>query len=194
MPVIAFSKRDCSLVWKFVECTFNHQTYLCEDICCKRSKQTINASQDWYKILFAGITYFNIQDYMITSSRLYAKEFSFDKSSSVKQTTYQRLHNSYKNTFGFMPHVCYFSYHPWIAASEGRSLTTQEHQHPYPILLEFYHSSPSLFKNHEQPEVDKNILACKTLTLTESFVFSLCRCSKQSVSHVLTLNWSEHFI
>ena len=93
-----------------------------------------------------------------------------------------------------MPHVCYFSYHPWIAASEGQSLTTQEHQHPYPILLEFYHSSPSLFKNREQPEVDKNILACKTLTLTESFVFSLCRCSKQSVSHVVTLNWSEHFI
>ena len=31
-------------------------------------------------------------------------------------------------------------------------------------------------------------------TLIEGFVFSSCRCSKQSVSRLLTLNWSEHFI
>ena len=51
----------------------------------------------------------------------------------------------------------------------------------------------SLCKNHKKPEVDKKIQACKTLTSTEGFVFSSCRCSKQSVSCLLTLNWSEHF-
>ena len=30
--------------------------------------------------------------------------------------------------------------------------------------------------------------------LTEGFVFSSCRCSKQSVPHLLTLNWSEYLI
>ena len=48
-------------------------------------------------------------------------------------TISQNLRNSNGNTFSFIPHVCYFSYHPWIAASEGRSLTTQQHQHPCPI-------------------------------------------------------------
>ena len=70
----------------------------------------------------------------------------------------------------------------------------QEHQHPYSILLWFRHSSPPICKNHKKPEVDNNIQACETLTLTEGFVFSLCRCSKQSVSCLLTLNSSEHFI
>ena len=31
-------------------------------------------------------------------------------------------------------------------------------------------------------------------TLTEGFTFSSCRCSKQSVSRLLTVNWTEHFI
>ena len=131
---------------------------------------------------------------MLTSSRFYAKEFSFDKSSSMKWTIYQKLHNSNGNTFIFIPHVCYFSYHPWIAASGGWSLTIQEHQDSCPILLEFRHSSPPLCKNHKKPEVDKKIQVCETLILTESFVFSSCRCSKQSVSRLLTPNWSEHFI
>ena len=61
-------------------------------------------------------------------------------------------------------------------------------------LLELRHSSSSLCKNHKKPEVDKKIQACETFTLTESFVFSSCRCSKQSVSCLLTQNWSEHFI
>ena len=130
---------------------------------------------------------------MLTSSRLYAKEFGFDKSSSMKQAIYKKLHNSNGNTFSFNPHVCYFSYHPWIAASECRSLTTKEHQHPCPILLEFRHSSPPQCKNHKKPEIDKKIQKCETLTLTESFVFSSYRCSKQLVSCFLTLNWSEHF-
>ena len=112
----------------------------------------------------------------------------------MKQTIYQKLRNSNKNTFSSIPHVCYFSNHPWIAASEGWSLTTQEHQHPCPIVLEFCHSSPPLYKNHKKTEVDKKIQACDTLTLTKSFVFSSCRCSKQSVSRLLTLNWLEHFV
>ena len=46
---------------------------------------------------------------MLTSSRLYAKEFSFDKSCSMKWTIYQKLRHSNGNTFSFIPHVCYFS-------------------------------------------------------------------------------------
>ena len=62
---------------------------------------------------------------------------------TIDKTDYQKLANSNGNTFSFIPHVCYFSYHPSIAASEARSLTTlfstkmrgeetqsQEHQHP----------------------------------------------------------------
>ena len=71
--------------------------------------------------------------------------------------------------------LIYIIFHisPWIAASEGRSLTTQEHQNPSPILLEFRHSSPPLCKNDKKPEVD-------TLTLTESFVVSSSRYAQNS--------------
>ena len=126
---------------------------------------------------------------MLTSNRFYAKRISFDKSSSMKLTTYQKLRNSNGNTFSFIPHVCYSSYHPWIATSEGRSLTTEEQQHPCPILLEFPSllPSPLLCKNHKKPEVYKKIQACETVTLTESFIISACRCSKRSVSRLLTL-------
>ena len=48
------------------------------------------------------------------------------------------------NTFSFIPHVSYFSYHPRIAASLCRSLITQEHRDPCPILLDYRHSSPPL--------------------------------------------------
>ena len=112
----------------------------------------------------------------------------------MKQTIYQKLRNSNRNTFSFIPHVCYFSCHPWVAASKGRSLTTQEYQHPCPIQLEFRDSSPPLCKNHKKPEVAKKTQACETITLTKSFAFSWCRCSKQSVSCLLTMIWSEHFI
>ena len=42
---------------------------------------------------------------------------------TIDKTDYQKLANSNGNTFSFIPHVCYFSYHPSIA-SETRSLTT----------------------------------------------------------------------
>ena len=77
-----------------------------------------------------------------SASRLYLKEFIFDKSSSLKLTIYQKVTNSNGNTLSFIPHVCYFSYHLSIAVSETRNLTTlfstkmrgeetksQEHQH-----------------------------------------------------------------
>ena len=35
----------------------------------------------------------------------------------------QKLRNSNGNSFSFIPHVCYFSYHPSITASEAQSLT-----------------------------------------------------------------------
>ena len=58
------------------------------------------------------------------SSRLYAKEFNFDKSSSIEQTIYQKLRNWNRNTCSFIHHVCYFSYHLSIAASKAQSLLT----------------------------------------------------------------------
>ena len=112
----------------------------------------------------------------------------------MKQTIYQKLRNSNGNTFSLISYVYYFSYHPWIAASEGRSLTAPEHQHPCPILLEFCQSFPLLCNNHKKPVVDRKIQAYETVTLTESFVFSSCRCSKQSVFRLLTLNWQQYFI
>ena len=46
---------------------------------------------------------------MLKSSRLYAMEFTFDKSSNIKQTIYQKFRNSDGNTFSIIPqHVCYF--------------------------------------------------------------------------------------
>ena len=104
---------------------------------------------------------------MLPSSRLHAKEFTFDKSSSIKLTIYQILCNWNGNTFSFIPYVCYFLHHSSIAASEGRSLRTpfftkmrgeetqlQEHQHPCPILLEFCHSSPPFRKKPKKSEVE----------------------------------------
>ena len=38
---------------------------------------------------------------------------------------YQQLRHLNGNTFGLIPHECYFSYHPWIAASEDRGLITK---------------------------------------------------------------------
>ena len=121
---------------------------------------------------------------MFTSTRLYAKELAFS----------------------FISHFFVsLSYLPWIAVSKGWSLTTlfstkmigeeiatrtsKSLSHSIRVL-----SLHPLCKNHKKPEVDKKIQACKTLILTEGFAFSSCRCSKQSVSRLLTLNWSEHFI
>ena len=55
----------------------------------------------------ARITYFQINGLYITSSRLYAKAFFFDK-----QTIYQKLRNSNGNNFSFIPHLCYFFISP----------------------------------------------------------------------------------
>ena len=140
---------------------------------------------------------------MLTSSRLYIRR----NSPLIKQIIYQKLRNSSGNTFSFSPHVCYFSYHPWIVASEGRSLITlffckmkgRKHSHKnINIPVPFYQSSvtpplPSV-EIIKKSEVDKKIQACETLTLTEGFVCSSYRCSKQSVSGLLALNWLEHSI
>ena len=141
MPVTVFSKRDCPLVWKLVEYTFNRQTYIYKDVRCERSKQTVNANLD----SIAEITYFEINRVYTYAKQIQQadnmqKKFTFDKSSSI---IYQKLRNSNGNTFSFIPHVCCFSYDPSIAAFEARSLTTlfstkmrrketqsQEHRHP----------------------------------------------------------------
>ena len=72
------------------------------------------------------------------------------------------MHTANRNTFSFIPDACYFSNHPSIASPKRQSLITREHQHICPILLEFCHSSPPLFKNHKNPEVEKKIQACET--------------------------------
>ena len=61
------AERDCLLVWKLVEYTFNHLTYLSKDVRCERSKQSRLCLRQ-----------------ADSASRLYEKEFTFDKSSSIK--------------------------------------------------------------------------------------------------------------
>ena len=76
-----------------------------------------------------------------------------------------------------------------------RTSTSLSHSLRVPSLL-------ALCENHKKPEIDKKIQVWETLTetletletLTEGSVFSSCRCLKQSVSRLLTLNWSKHFI
>ena len=45
----------------------------------------------------------------------------------------------------------------------GEETQPQEHQYPFPILLEIRHSSPPLCKDHKKPEVDKKIQTSETL-------------------------------
>ena len=113
------------------------------------------------------------------------------------------MRNSNGNTFSFIPHVYYFSYHPSIAASDTLNLTTlfttkmrgrkQSHKN-INIPVPFYQNSvtPSL---PSVKTIRKTLdRACETLTLTWGFAFFSGRCSKESVSRLLTVNWSEHFI
>ena len=95
--------------------------------------------------------------------------------------------------FSCIPHVCYLSYLPWIAASEGRSLTTLFSTKMKGEEIATTASTP-VSHSIREPKGDKKIQAYEKFTLTKGFVFSLHRCSKQSVSRLLTLNWSEHFI
>ena len=114
-----------------------------------------------------------------------------------------KIANTIENTFSFIPHVCYFPCHPSIAASKSPSLTTlfstkmrgRKYSHknidiPDPFYLTAITAPLLSAKN-----LEKTLgWACETLTLIEGFVFSSCRYSKQSVSHLLTVSWSEHFI
>ena len=88
-PVIVLSKRDCPLLWKLVEYTFNHWTSICKDVRYKRSKQLINASQDrceiplYWNNLFLDkqIVCLRQADYMRRNSLLikYIKNTLFNK-------------------------------------------------------------------------------------------------------------------
>ena len=112
------------------------------------------------------------------------------------------------NNFSFIPHVCYFLYHLWVAASEDRTLTIlfsiqmggeetqpQEHHHPYHILSEFRHSFLSFSKNHQKTSVDKKIQTQETLLYRpRTLYFPRTVAQRESVSHLLILNWPEHFI
>ena len=138
----------------------------------------------------AEITYFVINRLYAYIKQIICKRIQLW---SIKQTISQKLRNLTGNNFSFTPHVRYCSYHHWITTSEAQSLTTQE-KHPCPILLEFRHSSAPICKNHKKPEVDKKIQACETITLSKSFIFSSCRCFKQSVSCLLSPKWSELYI
>ena len=71
MPQTVFSKRDCPLVWKLVEYTFNNWIYLCKDVRCERSKQTVTVSQDRYKIpsCLSNLLRDEQSTYMLTSTR-----------------------------------------------------------------------------------------------------------------------------
>ena len=122
----------------------------------------------------AKIVYFGISRLYAYVKQIICEGVHFWLKFKYKITIYKKFGNSNENTFSFI-HVCYFSYHIWIAASEDQILTTlfstkimgeetqpQEHQHPCSILLTFCHSAPCLSKNHTKPNVDKKIQACKT--------------------------------
>ena len=113
---------------------------------------------------------------MLTSSRLYAKEFSCDKSSSIKQTIYQKLHNLNGNTFSFSLHVCLLFISPLDCCFRRLEFNNT-------LLCPFYQISvtpPPLCRNHTKPKTDKQIQACERLTVTELCMF-LYICSEQSV-------------
>ena len=114
------------------------------------------------------------------------------------QTIKQKLSNSNGKTFKFhfsclffffiSPRDCRFRSsklnNTFLYQNEGGGNSHKNINIPFP----FKESSVTLvlpaFKNRKNPEVDKKIQVCKTLTLTKGFVFSSCRCSKQSVSRL----------
>ena len=109
-PVIAFSKRDYLFVWKLVEYTFNYQTYLCKGFRCERSKQTVNASQDWYKIPSCWNKLFRDKQILCLRQADY-----IPRNVLLINVIYQKLLNANGNTFSFIPHLCCFPYLIWIA-------------------------------------------------------------------------------
>ena len=75
---------------------------------------------------------------------------------------------------------------------QQHSYLLQEDQHlSHSIRVTITHPLSSV-KTIKKPDVDKKTEACVALTLTEGFLFFSCRSSKQSVSRLLTLNWSEY--
>ena len=118
------SKWDYLLVWKLVEYSFNHYTYLCKGLRCERNKHTVNTVKIGLRFHRDETTYFKISRLYAYVKQIYAKEFTFDNRSCIKKTIFQKMCNSNSNTLSFIPHLCYFSYLHWAAACEGQSLTT----------------------------------------------------------------------
>ena len=111
---------------------------------------------------------------------------------SELERKYFQFHSSCMLFFISLQYCCFRSSefnNTFLYQIKGGVKQSQEHQHPCHILLEFCHSSPPFCKNHK-----KIGRACKIFTLSKGFAFSSYRCSKQSVSRVLSVNWSEHFI
>ena len=72
------SKWDYLLVWKLVEYSFNHYTYLCKGVRCERNKQTVNTVKIGIRFHCDETTYFQDKqiiclrqaDYMQSNSLL----------------------------------------------------------------------------------------------------------------------------
>ena len=96
--------------------------------------------------------------------------------------------------FFISPPYCCFpsseSNNTLLYQNEGEETQSQKHQHSCHVLLELRHSSLPFWKNHKKTWGQ----ACETITLIEVVAYSSCRCSKQLVFHLLTVNWFEHFI
>ena len=108
-PAIVFSKRD------FLFGSWQNILLIIRPIYAKAfvAKEANKLSMQFkISIRFhrAEVTYFKINIICLRqadlASRLYGKEFTFDKSSSIKQTIYQKLLNSNGNTFCFILHIC----------------------------------------------------------------------------------------
>ena len=137
-------------------------TYICKDVRCERSKQTVNATQDQYMILSRENNLLQYK-HIISLRQVYYKQRN---SLLIQVEVLNRLFT--KNcviwteilSVSFLFNTFFISALDWCF--ENRSLKTlfstqirgeekqpQEHQYPCPILLEFDHSSPRLCKNHK---------------------------------------------
>ena len=122
-----------TLVWKLVEYNFNYLTYLCKDVRCKRSKQTVNGSQDRYTIPSCWNNLLRDKQIICLHQADYMRRnWVLIKVLSMKQTIYQKLRNSNGNTFIFSSLDCCFRRSKFNKTRTPRSLS---HSISVPSLL-----------------------------------------------------------
>ena len=153
---VSIQQERCPLVWKLVGHTFNHCTYLCKDVQKKQAKRECKSRSVQHSIALR-LTYFKINRLYLTSSRLYAKKFSFDKSQVWNRLfTKDCVTRTKILLVSFLFYVMFQITLGLLLPKEGVQ-QRKKHQYPCPILLEFCHSSHLLCKNHKKPQASKKM-------------------------------------